>query len=458
MTNELATGQEAEKRINALLWNGAMTRFVRIGSGALATIDDCISQCFQEKPVVIIADSSTYLAAGQAANERLHAAGRDVLDPFLFEEKDLYAEYRFVEQLETFLRGTDAIPIAVGSGTINDLTKLASHQTGRPYMVVGTAASMDGYTAFGASITRDGYKQTMACPAPLAVVIDLDVIANAPPGMNAAGYADLIAKVPAGADWILADWAGVEPIDPDAWGLVQPQLRTWLGDPAGIRRGDRTALAGLVEGLIMTGLGMQRANSSRPASGADHQFSHLWDMQHHTHHGATPLHGFKVAIGTLASAAMYEWVLAKQAEMIATSPSAIRDRWPSWDRTEQDVRSNFANGFLAEQVLNQCRTKYMESNVLGKRLERLKSQWDAVSSELSRQLLPAKQIQSMLADAGAPHTPEAIGISRTRLRTSFGQAQKIRSRYTILDFLLEAGWWDHCITDLFEPGGFFHGS
>ena len=96
------------------------------------------------------------------------------------------------------LESTAAIPVAVGSGTINDLTKLAAHRVNRPYMVVATAASMDGYTAYGASITASGSKQTFDCPAPRAVLADLEVIASAPPGMNASGYADLLAKIAAG--------------------------------------------------------------------------------------------------------------------------------------------------------------------------------------------------------------------------------------------------------------------
>ena len=102
------------------------------------------------------------------------------------------------DELTNVLSSTDAVPVAVGSGTINDLTKLAADRVNRPYMVVATAASMDGYTAYGASITAKGWKQTFDCPAPKVVLADLETIAGAPEGMNASGYADLIAKVAAG--------------------------------------------------------------------------------------------------------------------------------------------------------------------------------------------------------------------------------------------------------------------
>ena len=120
--------------------------------------------------------------------------------------------------MQDALASSQAIPVAVGSGTINDLTKLAAHRLNRPYMVVATAASMDGYTAYGASITHLGPSRRSTAPPLAPSLADLDVIARARQGMNASGYADLLAKGVAGADWILADAAGEEPIDPASLG------------------------------------------------------------------------------------------------------------------------------------------------------------------------------------------------------------------------------------------------
>ena len=101
--------------------------------------------------------------------------------------------------------------------------------------------------------------------------------------LTAAGYADLAAKVTAGADWIMADALGAEPIDAQAWRIVQSGLREALSEPAGAQRGEARAVTRLTEGLVLAGLAMQWAKSSRPASGAEHQFSHLWDMQREVH-------------------------------------------------------------------------------------------------------------------------------------------------------------------------------
>src|SRR5438132_281339 len=104
-------------------------------------------------------------------------------------------------------------------------------------MTVATAASMDGYTAFGAAITKDGYKHTMTCPAPLAVLADLDVLRSAPARMTSSGYADLLGKVPAGADWLVADALEVERVNAPVWSLVQGPLREAIGSPAELHGG-----------------------------------------------------------------------------------------------------------------------------------------------------------------------------------------------------------------------------
>ena len=266
---------------------------------------------FGDKPALVVADETTFAVAGRAVVEAFRRARRAVEEPYIYTDPQLYAENRFVAALEEVLRARpEAIPVAVGSGTINDLTKLAAHRAGRRYVAVGTAASMDGYTAYGASITYNGSKQTFPCPAPIAVVADLDVMRAAPAELNAAGYADLMAKTVAGADWLLADAVGNEAINPGAWDIIQGRLREVLANPAGVRAGDLDTLNRLAQGLMLGGFAMVWARSSRVASGAEHLFSHIWDMQHHTHKGKIPWHGFKVGIGTLAVSALYECLLS----------------------------------------------------------------------------------------------------------------------------------------------------
>jgi glycerol-1-phosphate dehydrogenase [NAD(P)+] len=274
--------------------------------------------------------------------------------------------------------------------------------------------------------------------------------------MNASGYADLIAKIPAGADWIVADALGIEPLHRDAWSLVQSGLRARIENPAGIRDKDGNALLMLMEGLIMSGLAMQVSQSSRPASGAEHQFSHLWDMEHHVHDGIAPSHGMKVGIGSICSEALYEQVLNLTPEEIEFASDHVGDWWQDWPAIEASIRDTFRDADVVDEIVEQSRAKYVDSAALSKRLRLLRSVWIDLKAALREQLLGARTIQSMIGGAGAPSLPEEIGIDRVRLSASYSRAQMFRKRYTILDLALQCGIWRKCQDSLFGPGGFWN--
>ncbi len=427
------------------------TRALEIGAGTVAKTAQVFRQQFGSRPAVIVSDENTFRVAGGKVTDSFRNAGHDLLEPFIFRAPDLYAENRFVVELEAALKKHEAIPVAVGSGTINDLTKLAAHRAGRPYMAVATAASMDGYTAFGASITFEGSKQTFLCPAPTAVVADLDIICGAPAIMNAWGYADLLAKVTAGADWIVADALGVEPIDPAAWEIVQSRLLTMVADAPGIRAARPEAIAQLTEGLMLGGFAMQATKTSRSASGAEHQFSHLWDMQHHTHNGHAPSHGFKVGIGTLAVTALYERLLAQPLDKLDVERCCAA--WPNRESWLQQANAQFAEGELRAVAVKEISAKADGPEVVRQQLTQLRLTWPGLKARLQKQLISFAELRKMLQDAGAPVEPEEVGISRARLRDSFRQAFFIRRRFTVLDLAVRAGLLEGCVNEIFGPHG-----
>ena len=455
MTTATATApspQAAKLSLAEALASARETRALQVGAGAVHDTARVFATHFPGARAALVADPTTLAIAGNAALASLRSAGIPLVESFVFTDPSLYAESKFVVQLETALRSHDAIPIAVGSGTINDLVKLAAHRTGRPsYLCVATAASMDGYTAFGASITHEGAKQTFNCPAPRAVIADLDIIGRAPPAMTASGYADLLAKIPAGADWILADALGVEPIEPRAWAIVQGGLRDALADPAGARAGHTAAIAPLVEGLMLGGFAMQWVKTSRPASGAEHQFSHLWDMEHHTHNGTAPSHGFKVGVATIAITRFYELLLAR--DLSALDPDACAARWPAATAVEAGVRERFAASDFLGTALAETQAKAIDAPALRAQLQRLQATWPETRARLRAQLLPAAEMKRRLVQVGAPTEPEEIGISRRRLRETFQRAYHIRRRFTVLDIAVRTGLFESLLDDLFGPGG-----
>ena len=440
--------------IETALQRARDTKALEFGEGAMERLPKMLEALFPGKKVVIVADDNTYNAAGRKVCGILDAAGTQMEDSFIFKDPDLYAEWSYLQLLEAYLKERDAVPVAVGSGVINDLTKLASHHLGRRYVIVGTAASMDGYTAYGASITYEGNKQTFDCPAPLGVVFDPAVAAKAPAGMSASGYADLLAKVPAGADWIISDAVGSEAIDDFAFGLVQKNLRKALSDPAAVADGDVEATGMLADGLIMSGFAMQAISSSRPASGTDHQFSHFWDMEGLCHNGRHVSHGFKVGIGTMVSTACLEFLISK--DLTRLDIDACVAAWPTWEAQEAYIRKIFEGkpGHLA-RGLAESRAKYCGPEEIRCQLNAIVAVWPELRERIREQIIPFDDVKEMLRLVGAPSRPEEIGVSKARLRDTFKCIPFMRNRYTGIDLIYRAGLLDEVTEHIFGRGGRF---
>ncbi|MDN5571051.1 MAG: sn-glycerol-1-phosphate dehydrogenase [Propionibacteriaceae bacterium] len=435
------------KALRAALARASDTRDAAVGRGVLASAGQRLANVLGRGPYLIVADENTMGAAGQELIASLTDAGCSLVEPLVFPGRPaLYASYDHC--LTIGQRMGSATVVALGSGTLNDLCKLASHEHGRPYAVVGTAASMDGYTGFGAPMESDGVKITRPCPAPAVAVLDLDVIAAAPGFLTASGYGDLAAKIPGGADWILADVTGVEPIDADVWAMVQGGVASALSRPADLAAGDPDAFAGLVEGLALSGLAMQAYAGTRPASGAEHYFSHLWELAHLGADLDPPLsHGFKVAIGSLAMCGFYTALLDRDLGAIDLERAAAT-RTP-WAEIEADIRGTFT-GALADNAVRETRAKYAAGDELVARLRPVVEDWPAVSSRLAQQLVSGPELADMLATAGAPSRPEDIGLSADDVRGTFPRAMYYRSRYTALDVAWELGLFDELVDETFD--------
>ena len=439
-------------KIEKALARARDTKALIIGSGVVCRTAEMFTQLFPGKKAVIVADDNTWEVAGKDAQSSLDEAGVESVDAYVFSSKDFYAEWKHIEALKAFLENIDAVAIAVGSGVINDTVKYVSGLLGRRYMCVGTAASMDGFTAYGASITKDGNKQTFDCPAPLGFVMDSAIAAAAPKELAASGYADLIAKIPAGADWMLAEVVGSEKIDAFAWDLVQNGLKESLSDPAAVFAGDVEKTQALADGLLMSGFAMQAIQSSRPASGTEHQFSHCWDMEDLCYDGKHVSHGFKVGIGTLISTAELEFLLEKGMENVDVD--ACVQAWKSWEEMEAEIREVMAGkpGHIA-RGLEETKGKYVDKEGLRAQLTALKEAWPTLSCKIREQIIPFEKVRENLKLVGAPFEPEMIGVSRERFRKTVSYIPYMRSRFTNIDVIYRLGWMDEFLDRIFGKGG-----
>jgi glycerol-1-phosphate dehydrogenase [NAD(P)+] len=202
---------------------------------------------------------------------------------------------------------------------------------------------------------------------------------------------------------------------------------------------------------------MQSYQSSRTASGAEHQFSHLWEMEglgHGEGHEGPPLsHGFKVGVGSVAIAALYERILER--DLGSLDIEAVSDAWPGRDEVEQSVRAAHTDPELEEGAVEQSLAKYVDAEGLAERLRLLRDAWPDLRVRLAEQLMPAEQLGEKLRAAGCPTTPTEIGLGWEELKATYSRARTIRKRYTGLDLAAEAGVFDECLEELFSPGGFW---
>ena len=416
---------------------------VLIAPGAVAQAGTLFRRIFGTGPACLIADGNTDAAAGQAVAAALAAAGIPVRRHILPATPRPKPSVELGEDLRAVLATDSATPVAVGSGVINDLVKYAAYRLDRPYLCVATAASMDGYTSAGAPLSDRGFKKTIQCRPARAILADMDVIAAAPRAMTGWGYGDMAGKVPAGADWILADALGIEPVDTVAWPMVQDGLRGWLADPEGIARADRGAIEGLFTGLTLVGLAMEAHGSSRPASGADHQIAHLWEMENLSQAGERVSHGACVAVGCVAALALYDWLLAQ--DLTAVDPGPVLASAPDMAAKADAIRAAFGPGEIAERAIEETRAKHLSLQSLAGRLNRLRDIWPSLRLRLAAQLMPAAEMRDRLARAGAPSGASEIGIAPDHLARTIANARFLRSRYTVLDLLDETGLLDRAI-------------
>ena len=382
--------------------------------------------------VLVVEDPRTKSVAGDNVVSRLKASGVEVSEYVVNPDgSDFHATYAKVEEVREAIRESGTVAVAVGSGTLNDLTKRASDEL----------------------ITKDGMKQTLSCKAPLGCIVDSLVAASAPREMTASGYADLIAKIPAGADWMLADAIGSEAIHPLAWRLVQGPLREAISNPSGCASGDEREVRKLCEGLVMSGFAMQAMGSSRPASGTEHQVSHYWDMEDLAFGGRPVSHGFKVGIGTLFSTKTLEFLLRHDLSGVDVDKAVA-----SWPSSFDALKATFPAVYgdrpaHIRRAEEEMAKKFSPPDKLRSELSTFKKVWPELSKSIRAQLMPFDEVRENLRLAGAPYEPEQIGVTRARFRDTCRGIPYMRNRYFGIDLVARLGLMDELMDELFGPGG-----
>jgi glycerol-1-phosphate dehydrogenase [NAD(P)+] len=316
--------------------------------------------------------------------------------------------------------------VAVGSGTITDLTKYAAAQAGKPCVAFGTAPSMNGYTSPSAAITVDGLKKSVPAVAPAGVFLDLRVLAAAPTRLIRAGLGDSLCRPTAQADWLLTHLLRGEPYREVPFALLAPDEPGLLAESEALVRGDRAAVARLARTLVLSGLGMAICGGSYPASQGEHLISHYADMLGSP---AWPpsLHGEQVGVATLAMATLQEEVLGGPAPQLAPT------------RVDESALVRHFGPTLGPACWRELVRKRLDAEAAEALTRRLAEDWGKIRSRLLSVTRTAEELRAALARAGAPVAPEALGWPRQFFRDAVLHAREIRSRWTFLDLAADSG-------------------
>ena len=441
------------------------TKALAVRDGAFGEIPGMLEREYGSSRVFLIADGNTMQAAGNGVERILIEAGAEIRGRHVFPAQPwLHAEYRHVETLKKEIaekqgpHSQPPVPFAVGAGTINDIAKQVASELSLPYFCIPTAASVDGYTSFGSALLKGGFKQTLPSDAPRCVVADTGVLAQAPAWLSSSGFADLAGKITAGADWVIADAAadfgakGADRIDPKPWAMVQHGLHNYLRRSINAARGDRDALGALFEALAITGFAMQYAKNSRPVSGAEHLFAHIWEMEGLSLGGIPVTHGHKVAMGTLAVTAFTEELFA---DPDPPPPPPPPYRRLSHDERMAEVGKTFEGSPALDSILASAAEKLGSDAVRGKTEEGFRDTWKELRVKVLERIMPYSKLREMFVKAGCPVLPKEVGLSRKALIACTHRAQMIRCRYNSLDLAWDLGCFETVLARLGNSAKYF---
>jgi len=267
---------------------------------------------FKKGKLFVVSDSNTYRVLGNRVVNRLQEKGFNYKS-FMFEvgENDLIPDMNSVGRLLIELDNDVSIILAVGSGVLNDLSRIVAFRSKIPFAITCTAPSMDGYASVGSPLVVGNKKITFQAKYPYAIFADTSVMKDAPMEMIKAGYGDILGKLTAKADWQLARIMVKEYYCETTAQFVQNAVDKCINRTDGLTCRDEAAIYSLIEALILTGISMGLVGISRPASGTEHQLAHYWEIKAIERGMKHPLHGNAVGTATLITAMLYEMIADK---------------------------------------------------------------------------------------------------------------------------------------------------
>ena len=388
---------------------------------------------------MIVSGPFAFPAVGEKVCMVLDRAGIEY-STFIFESngtKKLQPNNEAVaEIIKNFNPACDAL-LSVGSGSVNDVCKAAATKLKVPQLTVGSAPSMDGYTSASASLEINNTKATVPVNAPVGILCDVELMAQAPMRLLWAGLGDMAAKTCSLYEWEMASVVMGEHYCPYIADLVKLSCeRTFSGAPDLPER-DLDSVQAVIEGLILSGVCMSYVNSSRPASGLEHYFSHCWEMMAIARGREYDLHGIYVGIGTIITLHIFKKLRQLSPDRTRAEKAAADFDRDVWEARLRRVFRGTAESFIAleDKLHKNDRDNRMQ------RVDRILENWDRLVEILEKAPDP-EEIEAVLRSSGMPTRASEIGLSAEDVADAFVCSRDTRDKYLTSSLIWDIGYMD----------------
>lgn len=375
-------------------------------------IDQYIEGLNLGKKILLVSDRNTYKILGEQVCHLINSSFSIRLHVF---EGDIKADIQHVEYLIPMCEDIDFV-IAVGSGTINDICKLASYRKKIPYIICGTAPSMNGYCSANASISINGFKESIQAHMPYAVYMDSKILAQSPLRMIRSGVGDTLCSATCKLDWKLSHliW-GTDYLN-EPFNLIEAEERILVSNMKGVIEQDYEAIEALTRILILSGIGMYIAGGSYPASQAEHMIAHTFSMLKKAQSVPFTFHGEEIAVTTLTMAKIQEELL--KVDIVQLSKNS-----------DTGIFRNSFNDVIEKEFIEISKQKQDEFKKIAK------IDWIDIKKEIqnTKNHLNYEAIHHCLKIIGAPKAPENLGWNAQDYSQAVVFAPYSRKRFTFLD-------------------------
>jgi len=355
----------------------------------------------------------------------LEAEGIQVIN-FIFEDHELVPDEKSYQSLHNALTQQCEFIIAVGSGTINDLCKYLSFQKNLEYMIV---ANM---------------KVTFEARVAKIILADLTILKESPISMIAAGVGDILGKYTCLCDWKMAYFIKNEYYCGTIVGMIRKSIKTVVDNIEKAVEREEEAIKGIMEALILSGIGMSFSGNSRLASGSEHHLSHYWEMMFLQENRKPFLHGTKVGIGTVTVLKIYEYLLSHNVDFDKARKNASAFSEIEWENLMEAAYGSAAEGVLALE--KKVHKNSLENEVAA--LDVMEEKWEEILTFMKAVLPEADEVKRLLESMNAPSEPVQVEVLPETVKTSIRVAKELRDRFGVLQMIFNLGIMDEIIEDV----------